>query len=129
VKLRLLAAVLALFAGTAAATTYELDLREIPDDFHGLWDVSPRSCAIAGRTRLEVSAAQLRFGGDRFNVSAVSILEDNHIGISSDHVGPGNRWGRTDHFTLSRDGTTLTARRGGRAVVRRRCPESRLGSE
>jgi hypothetical protein len=126
VKLRPIAAVLALFAGAAAATTYELDLSEIPAEFHGSWDLNSRSCgAGAGGTRLEVSAAQLRFGADRFKVSGVSILEDRYIGISSDHVGPGKPWGRTDHFTLSSDGATLVARRGGRTVTRRRCHASR----
>ena len=120
-----IAAVLALFAGAAAATTYELDLSEIPAEFHGRWDLNIRSCvAKAGGTRLEVSAAQLRFGADRFKVSGVSILEDGYIGISSDHIGQDQPWRRTDHFTLSRDGSTLTARRGGRTVTRRRCNPS-----
>ena len=127
-KLGPVAAVFALFAGAAAATTYELDLREIPAEFHGRWDQSARACAVVvGRTRLEVSAAQLRFGADRFKVSGVSILEDRYIGISSDYVGRGIPWGRTDHFTLSRDGATLTARRGGRTMIRRRCPGSKPG--
>lgn len=121
-RLRPVAALLALSAGTAAATTYEFDLREIPDEFHGSWDSSARSCAgPAGRTRLDVSAGQLRFGADRFKVSFVSILDDGYAGISSDHVGPGRPWRRTDHFILSSDGLTLTAQRGGRTVIRRRC--------
>ena len=125
-KLPAVAAVFVLFAGAAPATTYELDLSEIPAEFHGRWDLSARSCAaVGGRTRLEASAAQLRFGADLFKVSGVSVLEDRYIGISSDYIGRGNLWRRADHFTLSSDGATLTARRGGRTLIRRRCPGSR----
>ena len=127
-RLRAIAAALTLSAGAAGATTYELDLSEIPAEFHGSWDLNGRSCGTpAGGTRLDVSAAQLKFGADRFKVTGVSILEDRYIGISSDHVGLGKPWRRTDHFTLSSDGTTLTARRGGRAVTRRRCHPLRPG--
>ncbi len=124
-----LAAGLLLAAGPAAATTVELDQREIPPEYHGRWEINARLCgSSASRYRLEISAGEVAIGGTPFRVSGVSFLDDGRLGVSSDHIGRGKPWGRTDHFLLSPDGTKLTVQRGGRIAVRRRCPAGKASA-
>ncbi len=96
--------------------------QEIPEHFHGEWNIDAKKCGpAAGEARLQIEAKQLTFYESVGVVQEIITEGDNKITVTVELTGEGETWRDSFDYELSQDQNTLTQVTDDKPFVRYRC--------